>query len=316
MEPRSNGTFPERARAAFLGLALGDAYGAPLEFIRGEAVRTAPVALARGQFRWTDDTHMSLYLAKAILDLPAGPLDPDRFGHAVAKRFVEWSRDPLTPDTAPGFTCMKGVDYYRMTGDWATSGLPSSDGCGAVMRICPLPMVFQGEELLQAAAISAQVTHAHPNAVDSAVAASFLLRLALERGELHAGMLRETVSLVGCRPGHGDSVIRALEAAIGQAEFRHPWLDEAAIPDGDGGWRSPSCLGLAVTAALGWEGSFEKVVDRAARIHGDSDSVACLAGMYLGAAYGPGILPEPWLEVLPERQTIESLADRLCRRSR
>jgi len=79
----------------------------------------------------------------------------------------------------------------------------------------------------------------------------------------------------------------------------------------DSGWRSTSALGLATAAALRWNGSFETVVDRAARIYGDSDSVACLAGMLAAAAYGIAVLPHQWLSVLPQRDEIVRLAEQL-----
>ncbi len=48
--------FLDRATAGFLGLALGDAFGRPLEFVRGPAVRTLPVVIAPGHFDWTDES--------------------------------------------------------------------------------------------------------------------------------------------------------------------------------------------------------------------------------------------------------------------
>ncbi|NCC41838.1 MAG: hypothetical protein EOM21_20975, partial [Gammaproteobacteria bacterium] len=48
----------DRARAALLAHACGDRFGAPLEFVLDESVRTRAVHLGH----WTDDTHMSLYL--------------------------------------------------------------------------------------------------------------------------------------------------------------------------------------------------------------------------------------------------------------
>lgn len=60
-------SFHDRAIASFLGLALGDAFGRPLQFVRGPAVRSLPIPIAPGRFDWTDDTHMALYLAEAVL---------------------------------------------------------------------------------------------------------------------------------------------------------------------------------------------------------------------------------------------------------
>ena len=309
-----------RARGALLGLAAGDAFGRSLEFVGLPAVRTAAVDLRPGHFRWTDDTHMALYLGDALLDLPAarftpGALDEDALGHAIGRRFVAWSHDPLTPSTAPGNTCLAGAASYERAGNWRLSGVRDSDGCGAVMRIAPLGIALDGEVLAQAASISARVTHAHPNAVAGAVAAALLVRQVLEEGELSVRAVEETRLIVAQRWPDGVDVPVALAAAVRLGGRSGDWLEEGEVPAGDGGWRSPSALGLAVAAALRWGGAdagrFALAVEKAARIGGDSDSVACLAGMFLGAAHGESVVPAAWRAVLPEASRLCTLADRL-----
>jgi ADP-ribosylglycohydrolase len=303
----------ERASGAFLGLALGDAFGRPLEFARGEDVRTRPVSIEPGQFKWTDDTHMAIYLSRAVLDVSCKPFDEEAFGTAVGRRFVEWLHDPLTPTTAPGATCIGGAREFEACGDWQKSGDPGSDGCGAVMRIAPLAMAFQGDTLTKAARISAVVTHAHPNAVAAAVAGSLLLRLVLENG-LSPTAVQEVIRFLQSDVPKSSVVVAALMAALEEARSTSRWLNEAAIPEGEGGWRSPSALGLAVTAALRFPHDFTRAVEIAARIDGDSDSVAALAGMYVGAGLGKQGLPGAWLDALPQRELIEELAGRLAER--
>jgi ADP-ribosylglycohydrolase len=309
-------SFNDRCAAAFLGLALGDAYGRPLEFTSGSSVRTQPVEIAPGAFRWTDDTHMSWYLAQALLLQGPDALDEDAFGQAVGERFAAWQDDPLTPSTAPGNTCMAGVRRWRQSRDWRSSGVPTSDGCGAVMRVAPLAMALAGEDLTRAAEIQAGLTHGHANAREAAIAASHLLRWTLERGRFGADLVERAVAGLRGDWGRGGVVAQALEAALEQGARRGEWLDEAAIPSGDGGWRAASALGLAVAAALRWGGDFATAVEKAARIHGDSDSVACLAGMLLGAAGGLEVLPARWLAALPWRGRLEGMARTLAARGR
>jgi ADP-ribosylglycohydrolase len=302
----------DRARAALLGLALGDAWGEPLEFIQGPRVRAQPVSLEPGRFRWTDDTHMALYLAEALLSLPAGPFDEEAFGQAVAEHWLLWLHDPLTPSTAPGNACLRGMRRYEATRDWRASGDPGNDGCGAVMRIAPLALAYQGPALTRAAQLQAAITHAHPNALEAAVAASHLLRWSLEQGRFHVELVQRAITQLRGTWARGGVVAEALLAAIDfTARPGREWLDEASIPTGDGGWRSASALGLAVAAALYWGDDFVTAVDKAARIDGDSDSVACLCGMFLGAAGGCGVLPQAWLTPLPQRVHIQALAEQL-----
>ncbi len=304
-------SFEQRCIGAFLGLAVGDALGRPLEFLRGARVRTEAVSLTPGVFRWTDDTHMALYLARAILDV--GAFDEDRFGHAVGKRFVEWSHDPLTPSTAPGGTCLAGTASYARGGDWRTSGVVGSDGCGAVMRIAPLAMAFDGATLTRAAEISASVTHLGVDALEAAIAASHLLRWVLEGEAFDAALVQRAIDDLRGPWNRGGAVASALEAAISLgARTGDAWLDESAIPHGDGGWRSASALGLAVAAALRWQHDPRLAIERAARIDGDSDSVACLVGMFLGGAGGVAALPPEMVAVVPDRSEIERLARALA----
>ena len=301
-------SFSDRSTAAFLGLATGDAFGRSLEFLRGHAVQTRPVDTSPGAFRWTDDTHMSMYLAEAVLSQGPDRLVDDSFGDAVGGAFSRWLDDPLTPSTAPGSTCLAGARNWRRGRDWRTSGVATSDGCGAVMRIGAISVGFAGEELDRAARISAIVTHGHPNAVDAAIALARLVRSLLEGLPLDAARVDD--ALVGLSE-QGDTA-RALRAAVRLASTAPDKLDEAAIPAGDGGWRSPSAVGLAVAAALRWHDDFPIAIERAARIDGDSDSVAAITGLILGAARGMAAIPERWVQSLPERERLEHLASALA----
>ena len=107
----------------------------------------------------------------------------------------------------------------------------------------------------------------------------------------------------------------ALRAAVHQADAPgEGWLYEGAIPAVDGGWRSPSALGLAVAAALRWGWDFATAVEKAARIDGDSGSVAALTGMLLGAAGGTEVLPAHWVAAVRDREEIETTARALAGR--
>ncbi len=302
-----NTDLADRARAALLAHACGDRFGAPLEFISGPSVRTRPVQLGN----WTDDTHMSLYLGEAILEHGPGTLQIDRFGDAVGAAFVRWMHDPLTPSTAPGNTCLAGVANFERDRDWRTSGVAASDGCGAVMRIVPLALAFRGDALLEAARISARITHAHPNAEEAAMAGAWLVHRILQTGRWGTDLVGEAIRGLEGPWSRGGSVVESLRAALAWVRRGEDWLDEPAIPPGDGGWRAGSALGLAVAAALRWPADLGTAVEKAARIRGDSDSVACLTGALLGAALGTRAIPADWLATLPRRDAIQDLADRL-----
>ena len=215
---------PDRVRGALLGLALGDAYGRSLEFVRGPRVRTLPVPLPSPAFMWTDDTHMALYLVEALDQLGAPGLrrlSEDDLGRAIGAAFVRWSDDPLTPSTAPGNTCLQGAAAFRRTGDWRRSGVQQSDGCGAVMRIAPLPAVLSGAALVSAARVQALVTHAHDNAPAAAVAGCLLLRAVLEGAPLDAAVVVRTLARLRALGAGTPTVAGALEAASAHGAGPH-----------------------------------------------------------------------------------------------
>ena len=302
------------AIGAFLGLALGDAYGRNLEFLTGSQVRNTIVSIDAYDFMWTDDTHMSIYLGQAILNCPS--FQEDDFGKEVGKQFLMWMEDPLTPSTSPGNTCLAGMKNYAALEDWRISGITGSDGCGAVMRIVALPLVLRNEELCMAAEISAKITHAHPDALASAVAACLILQNTLEHQKLDAAYILQVAQDIQKRYPAAIHTPQALENAVRLSDVQNlEWLDEAAIPPGDGGWRSSSALGLALCAALRWGSNFEEAIDKATRINGDSDSVGCLTGMFLGAEGGLQVLPTSWIQALPAQNDLRTLAKKLYNHS-
>ena len=163
------------------------------------------------------------------------------------------------------------------------------------MRIVPLALAFRGDDLLEAARISALLTHAHPNALEAAMAGAWLVGQVLETGLWGGDLVAEAIRGLEGPWGQGGTVAESLRAALAWVERGEDWLDEGMIPPGDGGWRSGSALGLGVAAALRWPDDLGLAVEKAARIRGDSDSVACLTGALLGAALGEVAIPPAWL---------------------
>ena len=298
-----------RVEGSFLGLALGDAFGRPLEFVSGAPVQTNKVLIDAHSFMWTDETHMSLYIADAVLQMPQSKFTENAFGHLIGSYLSLWLEDPLTPSTNPGNTTIAGVENYKTIKDWKNSGVKTSDGSGAVVRICPLAISYEGDILDKAAEIACKITHAHPNAIASTVAASRLLRHALVHGQLSEQTIQQTAEQIKLVYPEAPDVYSALISAITESKRTDlQWLDGAEIPPGDGGWRSPSTLGLALVSVLKWGDDFATAVEKSARISGDSDAVACMTGMFLGAIKGVSGLPVAWLSALPQEKDLRQKA--------
>ena len=66
-------------------------------------------------------------------------------------------------------------------------------------------------------------------------------------------------------------------------------------------------LWSAVTP-LGFESALRQIVEAG----GDADTNGAVAGAVLGARYGASEIPQRWLDCVPERRRMESLADELA----
>jgi ADP-ribosyl-[dinitrogen reductase] hydrolase len=290
----------DRAVAAYLGLALGDALGATVEFLTPREI-THRYACQGGLHReiegggWlrlppgqvTDDTTMALALGEAIL-AEGGRVAP----LAVARAFDAWMR---AKPVDIGNTVRRGILHFRRSGEpWVE---PSPDaGNGAAMRCLPVALVLTGatpEELAEAALAQAWVTHRNPLSDAATVTLVAMLDLALA--------------------GAGQAALLARAEALAAAHRDFAWRERRQ--DNPSGYIVDSFR--AVLQALELDTDFERCVVGVANRGGDADTTAAIVGMLAGALHGPGGLPERWLRRLEAstRRACEAQARRLVRLS-
>jgi len=323
-----------RRRGCLLGLAVGDAFGAPVEFWRrDEIVERFPPdgittlepwhGLPAGTF--TDDTQMSIATALGVLDWRAAGGRPDAASaadvaaltDAIWDRYLEWYQSHDWEGRAPGDTCMSALAGGRpgRTDDPARNG---SKGCGGVMRVAPLGLIGLGDRAFDAAARAAALTHGH---VTSDLSSGFLAllvdRLVAGLGLAEAaGVARERlVAQPGC-----EETLAAVDAAVASARSDEgPYAAIGRIgshgverPDGRGkGWVAEEALGIGLFCALRFGHDYPAAVRAAATITGDSDSTASIAGAILGARFGLEVVPADWAAQAERRDELLALADEL-----
>ena len=155
----------EKAKGVILGLAIGDAMGAPNEFMSLEqikqvygleGIRDLPQIAS-----YTDGTQMSLSIAEALVR--AGHKDIEILMQEVKEEFIKWSHAPDTPSRAPGRTCLKGVANMEKGMHWTKSGVPGSKGCGSAMRVAPVGYFYQ-EDPDRLRELGHRVCHLFPEA--------------------------------------------------------------------------------------------------------------------------------------------------------
>jgi ADP-ribosyl-[dinitrogen reductase] hydrolase len=279
-----------RARAAFLGLALGDALGATVEFMTpGEIRATHGVHrdIVGGGWlnlkvgRVTDDTELSLCLGRALV--AAGSWD----ARGAADRFAAWMR---AGPVDVGSTVRKGIRRWMLEGTLAGPPCDGDGGNGAAMRVLPVALATLADAPLLAdwAVAQARITHHHRLSDAATVHVGALVHLAvLGRGK---GRLRRAADeLVARVPAFAFEGYRGLATGY--------------VVD---------TLRTVLHAFFTTRGFEECLVDTVNR-GGDADTTGAIAGAIAGAYYGEAALPARWLRRLDRavREEVAALADRL-----
>src|SRR5688572_396147 len=119
----------DQFQGCLLGLALGDALGAPLEGGILERLLWRAIGVSRkGEMRWTDDTQMSVDLVESFL--AQGRVNPDDLARRFAKSY-RWSRG-YGPGAAKVLKRIaRGTDWRKANRSVYRDG---SYGNGAAMR--------------------------------------------------------------------------------------------------------------------------------------------------------------------------------------
>jgi ADP-ribosyl-[dinitrogen reductase] hydrolase len=160
----------DRRRGALIGLAVGDALGAAVEFSSPGSFAPVtgyrsggPHGLKAGE--WTDDTSMALALADSIATVGWDLNDQ-------ANRYVEWWRTGKYSVNGRcfdiGITTRNALINFLANNDALVSGDASerASGNGSIMRLAPVPIRYADfypdkiEELSRLAEESSLPTHA------------------------------------------------------------------------------------------------------------------------------------------------------------
>jgi ADP-ribosyl-[dinitrogen reductase] hydrolase len=309
----------DRIVGAFLGLACGDALGAPAEFMSQSELQARWGRLTEmtggGIWQpgeWTDDTGMALCVAEGILAAPIDPID------AIGDRFHPWAA--TAKDV--GSTIRAALSAHR--GDWveaarstpqAQAGLAA--GNGSLMRTLPVALTYGDEErMLRTSARVSAMTHWDPQAEVCCALYCLWVQLLLAGEPLDeawqaaleaAHQVAQRGSLAPDTPGPAP-----LPAGFWDRLAAVEGLDYAQLqPSGYAGY-VVECLEAAAWCCLNATSPEEAIV-QAVNLAGEADTIAAVAGGAAGAAWGRDALPSRWLEKLHQRQRIEETAHQLAR---
>ena len=295
-----------------LGLAVGDAFGVPYEFMSRETVRRVirremAEGGAHGQpvGTWSDDTSLSL----CLLD----NLDRNPDYHKIMYSFLIWyEKGEYTAGKECfdiGNSTSRAIKKYK-------NGVPplkcggsgiSDNGNGSLMRILPMVYYFDkyrefrlNSRNLELIHKVSALTHAHPIALiacDIYVYLGILLLNGYSLESAYKKSLDEVVEYYGHKGIYAEWL----------TEFAVVWnlkeKKEAAIKSA--GYVIDS-LAAAIWALVNSE-SYESCILKAASLGEDTDTIAAIAGGLAGIYYGYEAIPEMWVRDLRNKQMIFSI---------
>ncbi|MFZ4478887.1 MAG: ADP-ribosylglycohydrolase family protein [Rhodoferax sp.] len=334
-------------RGCLLGGAVGDALGAPVEFMSRDQIiqKFGPGGIqeyvpAFGKLgAITDDTQMTLFTAegamrswvrgnvRGICSMPCVIarsyqrwLHTQGQHHAMQDEGLDgWliGQKELFSRRAPGITCLSGLQNMRESVDAAKN---NSKGCGGVMRVAPIGMYYatlcgdnkqyQDESMKDSFELGCQaaaITHGHSTG-QLASGAFAAIVIKLLVGAPLSKAIDAVLPLLIAQPGH-EETLHSIELARRLASTRPN--DADALAQLGGGWIAEEALAIALYCALSAQ-DFRSGVVLAVNHSGDSDSTGSMAGQLLGSMHGVQAIPESWLKPLELRSVIQEMADDLA----
>ena len=289
-----------------VGSALGDAIG-ELAFRVPQKERLLTHLDRVSEYRYTDDTAMAIGLAQSIIK--AKGIDQQNLGDTFSANFERepWRGYASGPPTIFSLVVNRGISYTEAAR--VMFGGSGSLGNGAAMRIAPLGLFFhRADDLYEKAALSAQVTHAHPVGMDGAAVQAWAVASAVKLDP------QQAFPLEGFVQGLTDFA-RTPEIQT-KMKLIQKLITEEVPPDAaaDELGRSVAVhesMPFAIYSFLKYPKSFEACLFCAILHGGDRDTLGAMACAISGAYLGIEAIPHVWHQKLENRAHIEDLASEL-----
>jgi ADP-ribosyl-[dinitrogen reductase] hydrolase len=305
-----------RCRGTLIGLAVGDALGAAVEFESFGSFAPVigyrsggPHGLDAGE--WTDDTSMALALADSIATVGWDLNDQ-------ADRYVQWWKTGKYSVNGTcfdiGITTRHALSHYLANQDAHSSGDRSerASGNGSIMRLAPIPIRFghlyadQLDELSRLAEESSLPTHASDQCLSACRYLATVLAALIhggDRDEVLSPEWKPLQQLNEMKPLH------PLIQEIARGSFRKK--QPPAIKGS--GWVVKSLE--ASLWAFHDADNFEEAVLKAVNLGDDADTTGAICGQLAGAFWGESGISESLRSGLARMDLLEKALEGICHSS-
>ncbi|MBO7718080.1 ADP-ribosylglycohydrolase family protein [Candidatus Saccharibacteria bacterium] len=337
--------YKDKTRGMFIGLAVGDALGAPVEFLpepsdayikeMGNKIEHFHKNLRAPEGVWTDDTEMALCIADSLL------VNKGYDSYDVMQRFTNWANEGYrTYDGKPacdvGRQTMHAIEDFKRYPVISGNDTTESAGNGAIMRLAPIIIAntFPNKE--------------YPTLQDGFKKGKLVVNPGDDNGEfIDLKDITPTLDMavLSCRETHNSLAAEATTALFATTlycalhglpknhivSYCSRWImneeydqfyldnskaliDRALEKDGEklcnlGGYIVDS-FAIALWGLINF-GSFKDGMMAVIRLGGDTDTNGAIYGQLAGAYYGYEAIPEEWRKNVYHAEEIIKIADKL-----
>ena len=322
MEKKEFSTIEKLSMGSMLGMAIGDAMGAPVEFqplsytydtIKDMGEKT------RGNFdlkpgQWTDDTSMGLCLADSLIE-KKGEFKPRDimmrfllwwfYGYNNAFRFDNKSRHSvgLGGNISGSFRT-----YLRTYGqnEYTIYGNKETSGNGSIMRNAAIPICYYRDRnsALKYAGLQSKITHQGDEASGCCQLLTFIIVKIL-----NGGQLKDVLNNLGnefqsdcCKSVY---CLAKSEQEGNDKNRNWNWKDQNFKYSEERARYNPGYIGsycmdgLAMALhVLYYTDNFVDAILKVVNLRGDADSVGSVVGQIAGAYYGIDNIPKEWINTI------------------
>lgn len=293
-----------RITGSLVGLAIGDALGAPIEFRDPGTFQPITGFKSGGPFNlpagtWTDDTSLALCLAESLIDIKGfSPTDQ-------LSRYWKWYHEGHLSATGHCFdignTTREALLTFHQTGEpYPGPTEEYSAGNGSLMRLAPVPLFYHNdpEKGIHLSGESSRTTHGNVACIDACRYLGALIIGACN------GISKEELVSPEFSPVEGYWERYSLcpeieEVANGSFTIREP-------PEITGRTYVVKSLEAALWAFYKGKDYRESVL-LAVNLGRDADTTGVICGQLAGAYYGIDGIPEEWIQGLVRREMIDRI---------
>lgn len=339
--------YQDKARGMMVGLAVGDALGAPVEFLpapsdfyikrMGDKIEHFHKNYRAPEGVWTDDTEMALCIADSLL------VNNGYDSYDIMQRFRAWSEEGYrTYDGKPacdvGNQTMRAIEDFERYPVISGNDTTESAGNGAIMRLAPIiiantfpnkkyPTLKEGSEEGKLAVDSEDDDSEF---IDSKDITPTLDMAVLSCRETHNSIAAEATTalfatmlycaLHGLPKNHIASYcsrwITNEEYDRFYLENSNSLIDRALEKDGeklcDLSGYIVDAFAIALWGLMNYD-NFKDGMMAVIRLGGDTDTNAACYGQLAGAYYGYEAIPEEWRKNVYQADELVEISDDLLK---